>query len=121
MSIETWRDGYQRGFLDGVQMREKLDEEQEHKLIKSRLENLAEMREEWDSDENIGYVADNWQVIYKKRAAEVNDQYDYYRAGMTKTFDEVVFPDSCQECQGDCKVCEEETLPSTIREKPEKW
>lgn len=82
MSIETWRDGYQRGFLDGVQMREKLDEEQEHKLIKSRLERLAEMREEWDED-----------------------SYDYYRAGMTKTFDEVVYPDKCQECDGACKVC----------------
>lgn len=82
MSIETWRDGYQRGFLDGVQMREKLEEEQEHKLIKSRLERLAEMREEWDED-----------------------HYDYYRAGMTKTFDEVAFPDKCQECDGNCKVC----------------
>jgi len=109
MSIETWRDGYQRGFLDGVQMREKLDEEQEHKLIKSRLERLAEMREEWDSDENIGYVADNWDEDYK----------EYYRAGVAlnnlfkpghanykiKPFDEVVYPDKCQECEGDCKVC----------------
>ena len=94
MSIETWRDGYQRGFLDGVQMREKLDEEQEHKLIKSRLERLAEMREEWDED-----------------------YYDYYHAGMTigtsadvtyrfpRPFDDVVFPDKCQECDGNCRVC----------------
>ena len=107
MSIETWRDGYQRGFLDGVQMREKLDEEQEHKLIKSRLERLAEMREEWDDD----YIAQqpgeeiDWQAIYEKRATEVNDHYDYYRAGMTKTFEEVAFPDKCQECDGSCKVC----------------
>lgn len=74
-------------------------------VVKERLEEVEQMRNEWDSDENIGYVADNWQVIYKKRAAEVNDQYDYYRAGMTKTFDEVAFPDKCQECEGDCKVC----------------
>lgn len=90
MSIETWRDGYQRGFLDGVEMRKKWDDEQEYKLIKSRLDKLAEMRNEWDSDENISYVADNW---------------DYYSAGMTKTFDEVAYPDKCQECEGDCKVC----------------
>lgn len=107
MSIESWRDGYQRGFLDGVQMREKLDEEQEHKLIKSRLERLAAMREEWDDDyiaQQPGEVID-WQAIYEKRARINEDNYDYYRAGMTKTFDEVVFPDKCQECNGDCKVC----------------
>ena len=75
-------------------------------VVKDRLEEVNKMRDEWDSDENIGYVADNW---------------DYYRAGMTHTFnnvfkpgqsnyrikpfDEVVFPDKCQECEGDCKVC----------------
>ena len=74
-------------------------------VVKDRLEEVKQMRNEWDSDENIGYVADNWQVIYEKRAAEVNDQYDYYRAGMARTFDEVAFPDKCQECEGDCKVC----------------
>jgi len=139
MSIETWRDGYQRGFLDGVQMREKLEEEQEYKLIKSRLERLAAMREEWDDEEE--YIAAqpgeeiDWQAIYDKRAAEVNDHYDYYRAGIysghkmadkinpatsvtynnlfkpdqsnyrIKPFDEVVYPDKCQECDGACKVC----------------
>lgn len=55
-----------------------------------RLVELMKSREEWDSDENISYVADNWE---------------YYRAGMTKPFDEVAFPDKCQECSGDCKVC----------------
>ena len=87
MSIESWRDGYQRGFLDGVDMRKRWDEEQDFKLIKSRLDELAEMRNEWDED-----------------------YYDYYRAGMVtrpfeKNFDDVVFPDKCQECNGDCKVC----------------
>jgi len=59
-------------------------------VVKDRLEELEEMRNEWDLDENISYVADNWE---------------YFRAGMTKTFDDVVFPDKCQECEGDCKVC----------------
>lgn len=64
----------------------------------SHLEEVDKMRDEWDED-----------------------YYDYYRAGMTRTFnnvfkpgqsnyrlkpfDEVVFPDKCQECKGDCKVC----------------
>lgn len=63
----------------------------------------------------------DWQEIYKKRAALNEEYYDYYRAGMTRTFnnvfkpdqsnyrikpfDEVAFPDKCQECDGDCKVC----------------
>ena len=59
-------------------------------VVKERLEEVKQMRNEWDSDENISYVADNW---------------DYYRAGMARTFDEVAFPDKCQECEGDCKVC----------------
>ena len=87
MSIESWRDGYQRGFLDGIEMRKRWDEEQDFKLIKSRLDELVEMRNEWDED-----------------------YYDYYRAGMVtrpfeKSFDDVAFPDKCQECDGDCKVC----------------
>ena len=64
----------------------------------SHLEEVEQMRDEWDED-----------------------YYDYYRAGMTRTFnnvfkpgqsnyrikpfDEVAFPDKCQECDGDCKVC----------------
>ena len=75
-------------------------------VVKDRLEELKEMRDEWDSEENIGYVADNW---------------DYYHAGVTigtgvdvtrrvarpfeKNFDDVVFPEKCQECDGACKVC----------------
>lgn len=67
-------------------------------VVKQRLEEVGQMRNEWDED-----------------------YYDYYRAGMTRTFnnvfkpgqsnyrikpfDEVVFPDKCQECNGDCKVC----------------
>ena len=67
-------------------------------VVKQRLEEVGQMRNEWDED-----------------------YYDYYRAGMTRTFnnvfkpgqsnyrlkpfDEVVFPDKCQECSGDCKVC----------------
>lgn len=109
MSIETWRDGYQRGFLDGVQMREKLDEEQENKLIKSRLEHLAEMREEWDSDENISYVADNWDEPYGSTAGMTYTYNNVFKPGKShyriKPFDEVVFPDKCQECDGSCAVC----------------
>lgn len=53
----------------------------------SHLEEVDKMRDEWDED-----------------------YYDYYRAGMVtrpfeKSFDEVAFPDKCQECDGDCKVC----------------
>lgn len=59
-------------------------------VVKDRLEELNRMRSEWDSDENIQYVADNW---------------DYRHKGMTKSFDEIVFPEKCQECEGDCKVC----------------
>lgn len=58
--------------------------------VAKHLEEIGKMRNEWDSDENISYVADNW---------------DYYHAGMIKPFDEVAFPDKCQECDGDCKVC----------------
>ena len=59
-----------------------------------RIKDLAEMREEWDED-----------------------YYDYYHAGMTigtsadvtyrfpRPFDDVVFPDKCQECDGNCRVC----------------
>ena len=54
----------------------------EDTVVKQRLEEVEQMRNEWDGN-----------------------YYDYYRAGMTKTFDEVVFPDKCQECDGDCKVC----------------
>lgn len=54
-------------------------------VVSDRITQLQYMRDEWDS--------------FKK------DSYDYYRAGMTKTFDQVVYPDKCQECQGDCKVC----------------
>lgn len=60
----------------------------------SHLEEVEQMRDEWDED-----------------------YYDYYHAGMTvgtgadvtyrfpRPFDDVVFPDKCQECEGDCKVC----------------
>ncbi len=109
MSIESWRDGYQRGFLDGVEMRKKWDDEQEYKLIKSRLERLAEMREEWDEEDfDVPQPGEqfSWQKLYEKRARLNEEQYEYYRAGMTKTFDEVVFPDKCQECDGSCVVCE---------------
>jgi hypothetical protein len=69
---------------------ERIKEEQfwenfDNTVVKDRLAELNEMRSEWDE--------------FKK------DSYDYYRAGMTKTFDEVVYPDKCQECSGDCKVC----------------
>ena len=66
----------------------------------------------------------NWQAVYEKRAEINEDYYDYYRAGMhsghgsiiginpaTSTaynnakFDNLAFPDKCQECEGDCKVC----------------
>jgi hypothetical protein len=77
-------------------------------VVKDRLEELKEMRNEWDID---------WQEIYKKRAQDFEERYDYYRVGMGggsilntpkvqgKSFDQVVFPDKCQECEGDCKVC----------------
>lgn len=48
----------------------------------------------------------DWQEVFKKRAKTNEDYYDYYRAGMTKTFDEVAFPQKCQECNGDCVVCD---------------
>jgi hypothetical protein len=67
-------------------------------VVKQRLEEVQDMRDEWDDD-------------YR----------EYYRSGMTRTFnnvfkpdqsnyrikpfDEVAFPDKCQECDGDCKVC----------------
>lgn len=65
-------------------------------VVKQRLEEVEDMRDEWDED-------------YK----------EYYRAGVAlnnlfkpghanykiKPFDEVVFPDKCQECDGSCKVC----------------
>lgn len=89
MSIESWRDGYQRGFLDGVEMSQKWEDERHIRSERTngRLADLAAMRNEWDED-----------------------YYDYYRAGMVtrpfeKSFDEVAFPDKCQECDGDCKVC----------------
>ena len=100
MSIESWRDGYQRGFLDGVEMSQKWEDERHIRSERTngRLADLAAMRDEWDED-----------------------YYDYYRAGMTRTFnnvfkpgqsnyrlkpfDDVAFPDKCQECDGDCKVC----------------
>jgi hypothetical protein len=96
---------------------ERIKEEQfwenfDNTVVKDRLAELNEMRSEWDSDENISYVADNWEAFKK-------DSYDYYRAGISKTlnnvfkpgksnytFDEVVFPDKCQECEGKCNVCE---------------
>jgi len=52
-------------------------------VVKDRLEELKEMRNEWD---------------------EVPAEY-YYRPGISKSFNDVVFPDKCQECDGDCKVC----------------
>ena len=53
-----------------------------------RLEELGLMRSEWDEDGNY---------------------YDYFKSGFIngKTFDQIVYPDKCQECQGDCKVCED--------------
>lgn len=49
----------------------------------------------------------DWQEVYKRRAKVNEDYYDYYRAGIIsgKTFDEIVFADKCQECDGSCKVC----------------
>ena len=53
-------------------------------VVKQRLEEVEQMRNEWDED-------------YK----------EYYGAGFfsNKAFDQVVFPEKCQECDGDCKVC----------------
>ena len=66
-------------------------------------------------------LAEHLDEVLKSRNEWDEDYYDYYRAGMTRTFnnvfkpgqsnyrikpfDEVVFPDKCQECNGDCKVC----------------
>lgn len=78
----------------------------------------------------------SWQKLYEKRAKLNEDHYDYYRAGMYSghgsvvginpatsvtyhnifrpgksnyrliPFDEIMFPDKCQECDGSCTVCE---------------
>lgn len=84
MSVGSWRDGYQRGFLDGVEMRKKWDDEHDVSAFDKHIAEVKESRNEWDED-------------YK----------DYFRAGIIngKTFDQVAFPDKCQECSGDCKVC----------------
>ena len=63
MSIKSWRDGYQRGFLDGVEMRRK-----------------------WDEENDARYYT-----------------VDFINS---KAFNEMMFPEKCQECDGDCKVCE---------------
>lgn len=94
-------------------VKEEQFQDKQNRKVAARLEELDNMRGEWDSDRNIGYVTDNWEAFKK-------DSYDYYRAGISKTFnnvfkpsksrytfDEIVFPDKCQECQGDCKVCED--------------
>lgn len=75
-------------------------QDKQNRKVAARLEELDNMRGEWDSDKNIGYVADNWEAFKK-------DSYDYYSAGFIsgKTFDKIAFPDKCQECSGDCKVC----------------
>jgi len=68
---------------------ERLEEERfwakfDDTVVKQRLEEVEQMRNEWDED-------------YK----------DYFHAGIIsgKTFDQVMFPDKCQECEGDCKAC----------------
>jgi len=55
-------------------------------------------------------LAEHLDEVLKSRNEWDEDYYDYYRAGMVtrpfeKSFDEVAFPDKCQECNGDCKVC----------------
>ena len=53
-------------------------------VVEKRIAEVEESRNEWDED-------------YK----------DYFRAGIIngKTFDQVMFPDKCQDCEGDCKAC----------------
>lgn len=67
-------------------------------VVKDRLEEVERMRQEWDEAKR-----DEYGTYYLK------DAYDYYSAGFIsgKTFDKIAFPDKCQECQGDCKVCED--------------
>ena len=62
-------------------------------------------------------LAEHLDEVLKSRNEWDEDYYDYYHAGMTigtsadvtyrfpRPFDEVAFPDKCQECDGDCKVC----------------
>lgn len=70
---------------------ERLEEERfwakfDDTVVKQRVEEVEQMRNEWDDD-------------YK----------DYFRAGIIngKTFDQVMFPDKCEDCEGGCKVVDE--------------
>jgi len=78
-------------------------------VVKQRLEEVEDMRDEWDSDKNIGYVADNWDEPYGSTAGMTYMYNNVFKPGKSnyriKPFDEVAFPDKCQECEGDCKVC----------------
>lgn len=84
-------------------------EHYEDTTVKERLQQLNEMRNEWDSDENIGYVTDNWDEPYGSTAGMTYTYNNVFKPGKSnykfRPFDEVVFPDKCQECDGDCKVC----------------
>lgn len=64
--------------------------------VMKRLEELGVLRDEWNEAKR-----DEYETYYTK------DYYDYYSAGVIsgETFDKIVFPDKCQECEGDCKVC----------------
>jgi hypothetical protein len=64
--------------------------------VAKHLEEIGKMRGEWDEAKR-----DEYGTYYLK------DAYDYYSAGVIsgETFDQVVFPDKCQECDGNCEVC----------------
>ena len=66
-------------------------------VVKERLEHLKEMSREWD--EPYGSTAG---MTYTYNNVFKPGKSNYYTS---LPFDEVVFPDKCQECDGDCKVC----------------
>lgn len=93
MNIQSWRDGYQRGFLDGVEMSQKWEDERHIRSERTngRLADLAAMRDEWDSP-------------YGSTAGMTHTYNNVFTPGKTHyTFED--FKDKCQECEGDCKVC----------------
>ncbi len=77
--------------------------------VAKRLSELKEMRGEWDSNGEIAYAEVDGVPVIDKLPKFQRDIYDYYSAGFIsgKTFDKLMYPEKCQECNGDCKVCED--------------